>query len=122
MVNFQIHAEYGLEGVVSTKGDVYSYGILLMETFTGKKPTYAMFEGELSLKKWVEDAFTHYDVIDVADTKFLEGHKLIVVKEYLSSILKLALCCIAESPIERKNMKEISTKLNMVKSKYLLEI
>ena len=29
--------EYRLEGIVSTKGDVYSYGIILMKTFIRKK-------------------------------------------------------------------------------------
>ncbi|KAK9229204.1 hypothetical protein WN944_022163 [Citrus x changshan-huyou] len=34
--------EYGREGRVSANGDVYSFGIMLMETFTGKKPTDEM--------------------------------------------------------------------------------
>ena len=33
------NGEYGLEGMISAKGDVYSYGVLLMETLTRKKPT-----------------------------------------------------------------------------------
>ncbi|KAG8375422.1 hypothetical protein BUALT_Bualt10G0098400 [Buddleja alternifolia] len=40
--------EYGSEGKVSTNGDVYSYGILLLEMFTMKKPTNDMFSGEMS--------------------------------------------------------------------------
>ncbi|KAK2642484.1 hypothetical protein Ddye_024247 [Dipteronia dyeriana] len=35
--------EYGLEGIVSARGDVYSFGILMMESFTRKKPTDNMF-------------------------------------------------------------------------------
>ncbi|KAL1548079.1 non-specific serine/threonine protein kinase [Salvia divinorum] len=34
-----ILAEYGFGGLVSTRCDVYRYGVMLMETFTRKKPT-----------------------------------------------------------------------------------
>eukprot|EP01018_Ginkgo_biloba_P011087 Gb_14147 [translate_table: standard] len=52
-----IAPEYGLGGRTSTKGDVYSYGIVVLELVTGNKPTSDMFEGELNLHKWVSMAF-----------------------------------------------------------------
>ncbi|KAM3379787.1 hypothetical protein P3S68_012201 [Capsicum galapagoense] len=44
-----IPPEHGSEGLVSTKCDVYSYGIVLMETFTRTKPNDEMFDDGLSL-------------------------------------------------------------------------
>ncbi|KAG8365051.1 hypothetical protein BUALT_Bualt18G0062800 [Buddleja alternifolia] len=46
--------EYGLEGLVSTRCDVYSYGIMLIETFTRKMPSDDMFGQDFSLRIWVE--------------------------------------------------------------------
>ncbi|XP_022140167.1 receptor kinase-like protein Xa21 [Momordica charantia] len=52
--------ELGLDGIVSTRGDVYSYGILLMETFTRKKPTDEMFSArEMGLREWVAKSYPH---------------------------------------------------------------
>ncbi|XVF24082.1 hypothetical protein REPUB_Repub13aG0096500 [Reevesia pubescens] len=48
--------EYGMGSELSTKGDVYSYGILLLEMFTGKRPTDEMFKEGLSLHNFVAAA------------------------------------------------------------------
>ncbi|KAA8539595.1 hypothetical protein F0562_026287 [Nyssa sinensis] len=48
--------EYGMGSEVSTSGDVYSYGILLLEMFTGKRPTDEMFSDGLSLHNYVKMA------------------------------------------------------------------
>ena len=40
---------------VSTKGDVYSFGILLLEIFTARKPTDEMFKDGLNLYKFVSE-------------------------------------------------------------------
>ncbi|GAY65828.1 hypothetical protein CUMW_244060 [Citrus unshiu] len=45
--------EYGSEGRASTNGDVYSFGIMIMETFTGKKPTNTIFSSKMTLKRWM---------------------------------------------------------------------
>ncbi|GAY60717.1 hypothetical protein CUMW_204180 [Citrus unshiu] len=41
--------------MASTNGDVYSFGIMIMETFNGKKPTDEIFHGKMTLKRWVND-------------------------------------------------------------------
>ncbi|KAL0423458.1 UNVERIFIED_CONTAM: hypothetical protein Sradi_0880600, partial [Sesamum radiatum] len=43
--------------LVSTAVDVYIYGILLIETFTVKKPTDEMFSAELKMKSWVRKSY-----------------------------------------------------------------
>ncbi|PIA54652.1 hypothetical protein AQUCO_00900902v1, partial [Aquilegia coerulea] len=62
-----IAPEYGMGRGVSPKGDVYSYGILLLELFTGKKPTDEMFVGELDLPKWVSMALPDR-IMDIVDS------------------------------------------------------
>ena len=43
-------------GEVSTKGDVYSFGVLLMEMFLGKRPTDEIFKDDFNLHNFVKMA------------------------------------------------------------------
>ena len=45
-----------MDGEVSTKGDVYSYEIFLLEMFLGKRPTYEMFKDGLNLHSFAKMA------------------------------------------------------------------
>ena len=111
-----------MEGIVSRQGDVYSYGILLIETFTGKKPTNEMFEGDLSIKEWVKESYP--DAIkDVIDPKLLIDNEwqFVMKRDCLVSILRLALDCLADLPNERKNIKDALVVLEKIKMKFLNE-
>ncbi|CAL5420314.1 unnamed protein product [Camellia sinensis] len=67
-----IPPEYGTGGQVSILGDVYSYGILILEMFTGKRPTDDIFQDGLSLHKFVTMAFPKC-IMDIVDPSLLIG-------------------------------------------------
>lgn len=84
--------------------DVFSYGIMLLEVFTGKRPTNPLFGGELSLRQWVSEAFP-FKLIDVVDP------------EVLSSGGKSD--CHAD---ERTPMQKVVVKLNKIKADYCFQM
>ncbi|CAN1139530.1 Probable LRR receptor-like serine/threonine-protein kinase At3g47570 [Linum perenne] len=51
--------EYGMGMSVSIEGDVYSYGILVLEMVTGKRPTNEMFKDGTNLRDFVKEAVTN---------------------------------------------------------------
>ncbi|XP_057973940.1 putative receptor-like protein kinase At3g47110 [Malania oleifera] len=114
-----IPPEYGMGEKASTAGDVYSYGVMLLELFTGKSPTHEDFEGGLSLSKWVQWAFPH-DMVLLLDPELppLMGlsHDAdeISPKAQLNSLVTVfgvGLSCTVESPDGRITMREALRKL-----------
>ncbi|XP_059668829.1 probable LRR receptor-like serine/threonine-protein kinase At3g47570 [Cornus florida] len=85
--------EYGSAGIVSPMADVYSYGILLMETFRRKKPTEDLFQGELSLKHWFCESFPN-EILEVADANLLRGEE-----EYFAATNNLFLVMSSSSSV-----------------------
>ncbi|KAH7575895.1 hypothetical protein JRO89_XS02G0247000 [Xanthoceras sorbifolium] len=113
--------EYGREGRVSRKGDVYSYGIMLMETFTRKKPTDEIFTEEMSLRHWVDDSFNR-SIMEVVDNDLLgiEDAHFLMWEQCLSSILSLAMDCTRELPEDRINIRNVVSRLIQIRTIFLL--
>ncbi|KAK9989804.1 hypothetical protein SO802_030043 [Lithocarpus litseifolius] len=115
--------EYGSQGTISTRGDVYSYGILLMETFTKKSPTDEMFTEEMNLKDWVKQSIP-LSVIEVIDANLLkrDEENFNAKLDCMLSVMQLAMDCSTEAPEERSNMKDVVTILKNIKLKFLKDV
>ncbi|CAA3009855.1 probable LRR receptor-like serine threonine-kinase At3g47570 [Olea europaea subsp. europaea] len=83
-----------VSGLISTMADVDSYGIMMMETFTKKKPTCDMFVGEFTMRKWVFKSFPDAIMQIVAVDLVNPIEENIQAKEIcFKSIMGLALEC-----------------------------
>lgn len=126
--------EYALMGQASRKSDVFSFGIMILEVFTGKRPTHPMFVGGLTLRQWVSQAFPR-NLNNVADEKLLQDEEARLCignqteislassstsmdNNFLLSIFEVGLICSSESPEERVSMNDVVSKLKDIKKDY----
>ncbi|KAK3154709.1 hypothetical protein QOZ80_2BG0194170 [Eleusine coracana subsp. coracana] len=119
--------EYGAGNIVSTHGDMYSYGILVLEMLTGRRPTDNAFDSSLGLRNYVETALNN-NVMDIIDMKLLtevennhhttmrDPSSIITRVDSLISLLKLGLVCSVETPSSRMTTKEIIKELHVIKN------
>ncbi|KAL7253385.1 hypothetical protein ACSBR1_007840 [Camellia fascicularis] len=135
-------AEYGLGSEMSTYGDVYSYGILLLEIIIGKRPTDSMFEEGLNLHSFARMAFPDH-VMEIVDPVPLDNDKEKAratavattvgartwesiqenngdrMGESVISIVKIGVACSIESPQGRMRLSNILHELHLIKKKLL---
>ncbi|KAJ8629216.1 hypothetical protein MRB53_022539 [Persea americana] len=122
--------EYGIGNEVSTFGDIYSYGILLLEMFTGKKPTDEIFNGSLSLHQLAKLALPE-QVMEIVDQNLLsvefEGldesqthtNAKSKLEKCLISIITVGVACSAISMKDRMDIEDATVKMQCIRDLYL---
>jgi len=116
-------SEYGVGSEVSTYGDVYSFGIILLEMLTGRRPTDEMFEDGQNIHNFVAISFPD-NLLQILDPRLiptneatLEGNNW---KKCLISLFRIGLACSMESPKERMDMVDLTRELNQIRKAFLV--
>ncbi|KAB2087425.1 hypothetical protein ES319_A04G103300v1 [Gossypium barbadense] len=102
--------EYGMGAGVSTRGDVYSFGILILEMFTRKRPIDHLFSGDMDLQKWVSMHLPDH-IYDIVDNELKAKEWQAEHADGMARILNIGLMCARKSPEERPTMREVSVMI-----------
>ncbi|KAM3733180.1 hypothetical protein ACB098_11G115700 [Castanea mollissima] len=118
--------EYGMGSQLSTNGDVYIFGILLLEMLTGRRPTDKLFKDNLNLHNFVKLALPGrvMEIVDHSIFKKVGENDNMVSSwsdwtsgqtECLISVFQIGLACSAQSPIDRMDMNRVALELLSIK-------
>ncbi|VAI40369.1 unnamed protein product [Triticum turgidum subsp. durum] len=120
-----IAPEYGIGNKISTAGDVYSYGIIILEMLTGKRPTDVLFKNGPTLQKFMGNAFPE-KIRDILDPNIIipssrdEGvdhgnHAMVGMLSCIMQLVQLGLSCYTETPKDRPTMPDVYTEVSAIK-------
>lgn len=99
---------------ITEKSDVFSYGVVLLEIITGKKPVDPSFPDGQHVIQWVREHLkSQKDPVDVIDQK-LQGLPDTQIQEMLQA-LGIALLCTSNRPEDRPTMKDVVALLKEIR-------
>ncbi|KAF3507789.1 hypothetical protein F2Q69_00000866 [Brassica cretica] len=101
--------EYGMGGQPSIQGDVYSFGVLVLEMFIGKKPTDVTFAGDYNLHSYAKSLLS-------GDEE--EGGGSNAIDEWLRLVLQVGIRCSEEYPSDRVRITEALRELTSIRTKF----
>ncbi|CAI9098737.1 OLC1v1035432C1 [Oldenlandia corymbosa var. corymbosa] len=118
-----IAPEYGMGKRASTQGDVYSYGVLLLEIVTGKRPTSVLFEEGSNLHEWIKSCYPHnlHPIVEDALGRFSPGGRPTTDdqnkrwRDVILEMIELGLICTQYNPSTRPTMLDIAHEIGLLK-------
>ncbi|XP_021736800.1 putative receptor-like protein kinase At3g47110 [Chenopodium quinoa] len=125
--------EYGLGSVVSKEGDMYSYGIVLIEMMSSIFPTNKMFEGDLDLHKYAKSALSD-QFTEIIDPKLFDDNVASNGSQYVAlarkdcylkcvwSLIDIGVKCSVESPQDRMRIEDAFRELQVTQEMFLKEL
>ncbi|THU62765.1 hypothetical protein C4D60_Mb01t08590 [Musa balbisiana] len=101
--------EYAMEGQISEKSDVFSFGVLLLEVVSGKRNNYFLDEDlALNLLGYAWTLWKENRVVELIDTSLGDSWS----QEEVMRCIKLGLLCVQELPVDRPTMSVVVAVLN----------
>lgn len=105
-----IAPEYAYTLNVDEKSDIYSFGVVLMELLTGRKPVDPEFGEAVNIVEWVRDKIrTKEGMVQALDSNI--GAMCNHVQEEMILVLRIALLCTSKLPRDRPSMRDVVTML-----------
>ncbi|KAM0942863.1 putative protein kinase RLK-Pelle-RLCK-XV family [Dioscorea sansibarensis] len=96
--------EYAMWGKVSKSCDVYSYGILVLELITGKKPVEKLEDGKKrDIVQWVTPFLEQGNIEGLVDHNIASKFEIAQLKV----VLNVAMECINNKREKRPTMKQV---------------
>lgn len=111
-------SEYATNNFISAQGDIYSYGILVLEMFTNKRPTDEEFKDHVTLHSFATDVLSnHVDNEEIVGWSIHQMSPKAI--DCLIGILRIGVGCSQTEQRDRMLITDVVKDLCKIRDHYL---